>query len=56
MKAKNETPEARRNRLREAQRVLDEQPALPPDEQAYNDQRRAELRAMVDRKLARRHR
>jgi hypothetical protein len=40
--------------LREAQRVLDERPPLPPEEQAFNDRRRAELRAMVEVELARR--
>lgn len=52
-----ETPEdkaARRERLREAQRVLDEQPPLPPEEEANNARRRAELRAMVETELARR--
>lgn len=50
-------PEAKAERLarlREAQRVLDEHPTLPPEEQAYNERRRAELRAMVDREIARR--
>ena len=53
------TPEAKaaqRERLREAQRVPDEEPALPPEEQAYNERRRAELRAMVEQELARRAR
>lgn len=45
-----------RAELAEAQRVLDEQPALPPDEQAYNERRRAEMRAMIDRALAERQR
>jgi hypothetical protein len=41
-----------RKALREAQRVLDEQPPLPPDEQAYNERRRAEMWATIDRVLA----
>lgn len=44
----------RRADLREAQRVLDERPPLPPDEQAWVDRRRAELRAMVQAELLRR--
>lgn len=44
----------RRADLREAQRVLDERPPLPPDEQAWVDRRRSELRAMVQAELARR--
>lgn len=40
--------------LREAARVLIDQPPLPPDEQAWTDQRRAEIRAMVRAELARR--
>ena len=43
-----------RGELAEAQRVLDEEPALPPEEQAYNERRRAELRAKVEQELARR--
>lgn len=40
--------------LREAQRVLDERPPLPPVEEAYNARRRADLRAMVTAELERR--
>jgi hypothetical protein len=40
--------------MREAQWVLDHEPPLPPEEQAYNERRRAELRGMVEAELARR--
>lgn len=50
----SETADQRRARLREAQRVLDERTPLPPNEQAWVDRRRAEIRAQVQTELERR--